>query len=322
MRRVFRIALLLLALAAGIFALNTNSFAPAPAGPKQLLAHRGLGQTFSREGLTGTTCTAARLLPVEHPYIENTLPSFRAAFAAGASIVEFDVQPTKDGHFVVFHDWTLDCRTNGAGRTRDQDLASLKALDVGHGYTADGGSTFPFRHQGIGQMPTLDEVLAAFPDGRFLINIKSNDPAEGRQLASALARVPAAARARLMVYGAAAPVGAFRASLPDIRAFTTDAVKQCFVRYLALGWSGYVPAACRDTLFFVPVNYTPWTWGFPHRLAARLRAHNTQIMLLGPYDGSGFSSGIDDADTFARVPQDFDGLVWTNRIDRIGKPTR
>lgn len=311
--------LTLLVLAAGIFALNTNNFAPAPAGPPVLLAHRGLGQNFSREGLTATTCTAARLLPVEHPYIENTLPSFRAAFAAGATVVEFDVQPTKDGHFVVFHDWTLDCRTNGAGRTRDQDLAALKALDVGHGYTADGGRTFPFRHQGVGLMPTLDEVLTAFPDGRFLINIKSNDPAEGRQLASALARVPAASRGRLMVYGAAAPIETFRAGLPDIRAVATGAVKQCFLRYLALGWSGYVPAACRNTLFFVPLDYAPWTWGFPHRLAARLRAHNTQIMLLGPYDGSGFSSGIDDAGTVARVPQDFDGLVWTNRIDRIGK---
>ena len=35
----------------------------------------------------------------------------RAAFAAGADIVEFDVHPTSDGQFAVFHDWTLDCRT-------------------------------------------------------------------------------------------------------------------------------------------------------------------------------------------------------------------
>jgi glycerophosphoryl diester phosphodiesterase len=77
--------------------------------------------------------------------------------------------------------WTVDCRTNGTGVTRRQTLVYLKSLDIGHGYTADGGKTFPFRGKGIGLMPTLREVLAAFPDRRFLINIKSDDPEEGRR---------------------------------------------------------------------------------------------------------------------------------------------
>ena len=38
----------------------------------------------------------------------------RAAFAAGADIVELDIHPTTDGQFAVFHDWTLDCRTEDA----------------------------------------------------------------------------------------------------------------------------------------------------------------------------------------------------------------
>ena len=33
-------------------------------------------------------------------------------------MIEIDVHPTTDGQFAVFHDWTLDCRTNGAGVTR------------------------------------------------------------------------------------------------------------------------------------------------------------------------------------------------------------
>ena len=41
--------------------------------------------------------------------------SFRAAFAAGADIVEFDVHPTTDGHFVVFHDWTARLPHQGSG---------------------------------------------------------------------------------------------------------------------------------------------------------------------------------------------------------------
>ena len=55
----------------------------------------------------------------------------------------------------------------------------LQALDIGYGYTADGGKTFPFRGQGINLMPTLDEVLNHFPNRSFLIHIKSDDENEG-----------------------------------------------------------------------------------------------------------------------------------------------
>ena len=41
--------------------------------------------------------------------------------------------PASDGHFAVFHDWTLDCRAEGKGVTREHSLAALKQLDVGYG---------------------------------------------------------------------------------------------------------------------------------------------------------------------------------------------
>jgi len=83
---------------------------------------------------------------------------------------------------VVFHDWMLDCRTESKGVTREHSLAALKKLDIGYGYTADGGKSFPFRGKGVGLMPSLDEVLETFPNRRFLINIKSNDASEGTSL--------------------------------------------------------------------------------------------------------------------------------------------
>lgn len=92
--------------------------------------------------------------------------------------MEFDVHPTKDGQFAVFHDWTLECRTDVEGVTRDHTMEELKQLDIGYGYTADGGKTYPFRGKGVGLMPTLDEVLVAFPKQSFLIHIKSDDPLE------------------------------------------------------------------------------------------------------------------------------------------------
>ena len=124
MRRALWIGLaVVLAFAAFAYLNNTNLLATPDVGDPLLLAHRGLAQTYHREGLDNDTCTATRIDPPEHPYLENTIASMHAAFAAGADIVEFDVHPTTDGAFAVFHDWTVDCRTEGKGVTRQHTLA-------------------------------------------------------------------------------------------------------------------------------------------------------------------------------------------------------
>lgn len=233
-------------------------------------------------------------------------------------MVEFDVHQTTDGRFVVFHDWTVDCRTEGKGVTREHTLAELQALDIGFGYTADGGRTFPFRGKGVGLMPTLDEVLAAFPDRRFLINVKSNDANEGRLLAARLSALPPERQALISVYGGGKAMEVFHQAPPAATVLGTDAVKQCLIRYELVGWLGIVPAECRNTFFMLPVDYGSLVWGYPNRLTARLHAYGTSVVLLGAYDGSGFSSGIDTVGELAAVPARFDGYIWTNRIDLIG----
>ncbi|WP_417309815.1 glycerophosphodiester phosphodiesterase family protein, partial [Devosia sp.] len=60
----------------------------------QLIAHRGVHQTFDHTGLGRDGCSAERIYPPTTDYLENTLPSMQAAFDAGADIVEFDVHPT------------------------------------------------------------------------------------------------------------------------------------------------------------------------------------------------------------------------------------
>jgi glycerophosphoryl diester phosphodiesterase len=310
----------LLALAA--FALNTNMLGPPSTGHPVLLAHRGLAQTFHREGLTSETCTATRIHEPEHAYLENTLASIRAAFDAGADIVEFDVHPTTDGHFAVFHDWTLECRTNGKGVTREHTLADLKALDVGFGYTADGGKTYPFRGHGVGLMPSLDEVLTAFSDRRLLINVKSNDASEGEKLAEVLHRLPPERLAQLAVYGGDAPMAVLRDRV-GVKTMSRASLKACAFRYLGLGWSGVVPAACRNTIVLLPVNYAPMVWGWPNRFLARLQSAGTDVYVTGPLSGGDpGTSGIDDAEMFRRLPAGFSGGIWTNRIDRIAPLAR
>ena len=187
-QHIKRLALLALPVLAAFVYLNNTSFFAEPVGAEPvLLAHRGVGQAYELRGLTDQTWTASLAREPEHEYLENTIPAMSAAFAYGADIIEFDVHRTSDDRFAVFHDWTLECRANGTGRTRDHSLAVLQALDIGYGYTPDGGKTWPLRGKGVGLMPSLAEVLAAFPDRDFIINIKSDTPEEGDMLATRLA---------------------------------------------------------------------------------------------------------------------------------------
>lgn len=112
----------------------------------KLIAHRGASGT--------------------HP--ENTMAAFRAAWDAGVTSFEFDVQRAKDGTLVVVHDDTLE-RTGGDPRAvRDLTAAQLKALDAGSWFDA------AFRGERI---PTLEELVAATPAACELqLEIKQADP--------------------------------------------------------------------------------------------------------------------------------------------------
>lgn len=91
---------------------------------------------------------------------ENTLRSFRAAVEAGAGGLELDVRLTRDGHPVVMHDPTVDRTTDGSGSVAGMTLADVRRLDAGRSGRPDE------------RVPTLREVLAAFPDAQINIDIK------------------------------------------------------------------------------------------------------------------------------------------------------
>jgi glycerophosphoryl diester phosphodiesterase len=63
-------------------------------------------------------------------YPENTLSSFYAGVDMGANGIENDVQKTKDGVLVVFHDDTLDRVTDGSGSISDYTYRELLEFTV------------------------------------------------------------------------------------------------------------------------------------------------------------------------------------------------
>lgn len=92
---------------------------------------------------------------------ENTIAAHEAAFALGARCIEFDIRCTKDGHFVLMHDGTVNRTTNGFGRVEKMTLEKIKTLDAG----SHRGSEF--RGEPV---PTLREALRNVR-GRFAVDL-------------------------------------------------------------------------------------------------------------------------------------------------------
>ena len=109
---------------------------------------------------------------------ENTLASFRAAAAAGAGWIEFDVRLSRDGVPVVFHDDMLDARTDGTGPVADRSLDQLRTLDAGSWFGAAWSGE---------RIPTLAEVIRLVRAARLGMNVELKpNPGEEERTARAV----------------------------------------------------------------------------------------------------------------------------------------
>jgi glycerophosphoryl diester phosphodiesterase len=305
--------------AVAVSLINASWLAPRLAKPLILVAHRGVAQQFDHEGIADDTCTAERMLPSEHDFIDNTLRSFSNARHFGADAIALEVQPTKDGQVVAYHDWTVDCRTEGHGAVRELTLAQLKKLDVGYGYTPDRGRTFPLRGKGVGGMPTVEEVLREVPRMRLIFHFKSRSPGDADALVAALRRGGAdPAEARFGYYGDPAVVRRVRQLAPGAWAFSVEETKACLADYVKFGWTSYVPQSCRDTTVMVPLNYQWAIWGWPKRFLARMDGAGTRVILTGDYRKGG-ALGLTRAEQLAKVPRDFRGYLWIEDFYAVGR---
>ena len=105
---------------------------------------------------------------------ENTLPAFEYAIETGVDVLELDLGVTRDDVVVVSHDPHVNaaiCKGPHAGKAiRSLTLAEVRTSDCGGSANPD----FPRQQLVPGaKMPTLDEVFALAPRGKFHFNIET-----------------------------------------------------------------------------------------------------------------------------------------------------
>jgi glycerophosphoryl diester phosphodiesterase len=135
----------------------------------------------------------------EDEFPSNTMYAFERSLQVGADMLELDVGVSKDGQVVVMHDTTVDRTTNGHGTLASFTLRQLRRLDAAYWFT---GGSDAYRHnrarsayrlrgvatgkrrppQGFAaadfRVPTLKEVLRAFPRTPINVEIKGRTKAE------------------------------------------------------------------------------------------------------------------------------------------------
>ena len=136
----------------------------------------------------------------EDEFPSNTLYAFKKSVRAGADMLELDVGVTADGKVVVSHDTTLDRTTSGTGTIESRTLKQIRRLDAAYWFAKGGEDAYShdrprkdYKFRGIAtgkrkppkgfkrrdfRVPTLQQVMKAFPRTPINIEIKGRTPDE------------------------------------------------------------------------------------------------------------------------------------------------
>jgi glycerophosphoryl diester phosphodiesterase len=161
---------------------------------------------------------------------ENTMAAFRHAVELGADMLEMDLWTTRDRVPVVLHDGTVDRTTEGTGHVRDMTLAEVRRLDAAYHWSPVGQpDSFPYRGTGE-RVPTLEEVLEAFPHVPMTLEIKQVDPSMVGAVGGLIRRFERADRTIVASFDGGV-LGDFRRRFPEV---ATSASQREGVAFMAL----------------------------------------------------------------------------------------
>jgi glycerophosphoryl diester phosphodiesterase len=161
----------------------------------------------------------------------------------GVDVLETDMHSTADGALVLIHDPRVDRTTDGSGHVDHLTLNQLKALDAGYRWSEDGGSSFPYRGQGI-TVPTVEEVFSAFPETRINIDIKQVKPSLAERLCRLILNFGMVERVMVASFNSSI-LRVFRRLCPAVATSAGRCEVRCFYALSLLSpRAAFAPAGC------------------------------------------------------------------------------
>jgi glycerophosphoryl diester phosphodiesterase len=132
---------------------------------KPVIFHYDNTNNLFIDGLADFTYVAHRGAPMAANKPENSLPAFKASNKLGFKIIETDLQLTKDGQWVILHDYTLERTSTGIGTVKSKSLKHIRKLNLK-------GS----KNERL-SIPTLDELLSLCSSEGLIpiLDIKPNE---------------------------------------------------------------------------------------------------------------------------------------------------
>ncbi len=159
----------------------TSLFTGPSTGGVELLAHRGVHQTYSAKASPTTPAPPRAFIRRRMASYETPCPRWRPpsapAPAPTSSSSTFIRPPTASSPCCMTGRWTA---AQKQGRHPRAQHGRAEGAGIRLWLYGRWRQDLPFRGKGVGLMPTLDEVLARFPDRRLLINVKMQRPGRGR----------------------------------------------------------------------------------------------------------------------------------------------
>jgi glycerophosphoryl diester phosphodiesterase len=177
----------------------------------------------------------------------NTIEMLRAAVGAGADVVDADVRLSADGVLVAAHDDDLGEASNGEGSLRAHTFAELRKLDFGWNWKDPKGK-FSRRGKGV-TIPTVEEVLKAFPNRRVSLEFKTTGGEA--TLCNMVRRLDRTKDVYISSAGDAA-IDTFKPICPEVTTTVTDAMVPLLRAAQASGEAWCAP---------VPIGQPPFSRG-------------------------------------------------------------
>ncbi|HUX40560.1 MAG TPA: glycerophosphodiester phosphodiesterase [Rectinemataceae bacterium] len=223
MKAVKRLLVALLALGTALFAASELS-TPANSAPYYSPA--------ARQCLLIAHMGGDKLWPGDTRY------AYDQAARLGVDVFDMDVHITRDGVIVLMHDDTLSRTTGAPGEVEDFSYSELEGLDAARDWTPDKGATYPYRGKGI-KVTRLEDLFVAYPDMRYLIEIKNSKNPIARPLADLIHRYSMQRKVIVASFHDGL-LNEFRRAAPDVATSASRKEVTTFVLLSKIGLSGLI----------------------------------------------------------------------------------